>query len=55
MLMWIRTPVLEIAFEESAIPDGRPVVLLHGFPYDVRAYDGVVEAPEAFAAVRALL
>ena len=38
----IRTPDLEIAYEESGSPDGAPVVLLHGFPYDPRAYDGVV-------------
>ena len=41
MLKRIHTPVLEIAFEETGTPDGTPVVLLHGFPYDVRAYDGV--------------
>jgi pimeloyl-ACP methyl ester carboxylesterase len=38
----IRTPVLDIAYEESGPADGRPVILLHGFPYDPRAYDGVV-------------
>ncbi len=27
----------------SGPPDGAPVVLLHGFPYDPRAYDGVVK------------
>ncbi|HZJ56211.1 MAG TPA: alpha/beta hydrolase [Myxococcaceae bacterium] len=43
MLKRIRTPVLEIAFEEAGTPEGSPVVLLHGFPYDVRAYDGVVD------------
>ena len=32
---------LSIAFEESGDPGGWPVVLLHGFPYDVRAYDAV--------------
>ena len=37
----IRTPTLEIAYEESGPAAGRPVVLLHGFPDDVRAYDGV--------------
>ncbi|TFV98165.1 alpha/beta fold hydrolase [Leifsonia flava] len=37
----VTTPVLEIAYEEAGNPDGPPVVLLHGFPYDVRAYDGV--------------
>jgi pimeloyl-ACP methyl ester carboxylesterase len=33
---------LEIAYEESGPAGGRPVVLLHGFPDDVRAYDGAV-------------
>lgn len=37
----IRTPVLEIAFEEQGDPRGAPVVLLHGFPDDVRAWDEV--------------
>src|SRR5439155_22520363 len=40
----IRTPMLEIAYEESGPADGSPVVLLHGFPDDVRAYDGVAPA-----------
>jgi pimeloyl-ACP methyl ester carboxylesterase len=30
-----------IAYEESGNVNGRPVILLHGFPYDVRAYDEV--------------
>jgi pimeloyl-ACP methyl ester carboxylesterase len=34
--------VLEIAFEETGPADGRPVILLHGFPYDARAFDAVV-------------
>ena len=38
----IQTPVLTIGFEESGNPQGFPVVLLHGFPDDVRAWDGVV-------------
>lgn len=37
----IRTGVLEIAYEESGPGSGFPVLLLHGFPYDPRAYDGV--------------
>ncbi|HEX5281005.1 MAG TPA: alpha/beta hydrolase [Micropepsaceae bacterium] len=37
----IRTRVLEIAYEESGPPGGFPVLLLHGFPYDPRAYDEV--------------
>ena len=39
----VRTGVLDIAFEETGVPNGTPVILLHGFPYDVRAYDAVVE------------
>jgi pimeloyl-ACP methyl ester carboxylesterase len=38
----VQTPVLTIGFEESGSPQGFPVVLLHGFPDDVRAWDGVV-------------
>ena len=41
MLKRIRTALLEIAYEETGLAGGPPVVLLHGFPYDVRAYDGV--------------
>ena len=33
--------VLRVAYAEHGDPAGRPVVLLHGFPYDVHAYDGV--------------
>jgi pimeloyl-ACP methyl ester carboxylesterase len=38
----IRTKTLEIAYEESGPETGTPVLLMHGFPYDPRAYDGVV-------------
>jgi pimeloyl-ACP methyl ester carboxylesterase len=41
MLRSIETATLEIGFEETGSPDGWPVLLLHGFPYDVRAYDAV--------------
>ena len=37
----VRTPVLEIGYEESGDPAGFPIILLHGFPYDIRAWDGV--------------
>jgi pimeloyl-ACP methyl ester carboxylesterase len=37
----IRTNVWEIAYQESGPADGAPVILLHGFPDDVHAYDGV--------------
>ncbi len=49
-----RTPTLEIAYEETGAPGGFPVVLLHGFPDDARAWDGVVE-PLAAAGYRALV
>lgn len=42
MIKRVRTAVLEIAYEESGPQDGVPVLLLHGFPYDPRAFDGVV-------------
>ena len=36
-----RTPTLEIGYEEHGPVTGPPVVLLHGFPDDVRTWDGV--------------
>jgi pimeloyl-ACP methyl ester carboxylesterase len=41
-LIRVRTAVLDVACEASGVDDGVPVVLLHGFPYDPRAFDGVV-------------
>ncbi|HVV43196.1 MAG TPA: alpha/beta hydrolase [Nitrobacter sp.] len=41
-LTHIRTPVLDIACEQGGPAGATPVVLLHGFPYDPRAFDGVV-------------
>jgi pimeloyl-ACP methyl ester carboxylesterase len=38
----IRTPVLDVAYETSGPADSLPVLLLHGFPYDVRSFDDVV-------------
>jgi pimeloyl-ACP methyl ester carboxylesterase len=38
---FINAGVLEIAYLESGPSDGHPVVLLHGFPYDARAFDEV--------------
>ncbi|WP_246044099.1 alpha/beta fold hydrolase [Ruegeria sediminis] len=32
---------MEIYYEELGPADGDPVILLHGFPYDVRAFDAV--------------
>lgn len=39
---------LLVAFETAGHPDAVPVLLLHGFPYDVRAYDEVT--PQLVAA-----
>ena len=50
----VRTATLEIAYEESGPAVGPPVVLLHGFPDDVRAYDGVAP-PLAAAGWRVLV
>jgi pimeloyl-ACP methyl ester carboxylesterase len=38
----VLTKALEIAYEESGPPDGIPVLLMHGWPYDPRTYDDVV-------------
>ena len=37
----MRMDILEIAFVEHGPAGGWPVILSHGFPYDVRAYDEV--------------
>ncbi|WP_413732669.1 alpha/beta fold hydrolase [Sodalis sp. RH20] len=37
----VRTPMLDLAYEEYGPRDGAAVILLHGFPYDPRAYDDV--------------
>ncbi len=41
MLRQIEAGVLRVAYRESGPPDGWPVVLLHGFPYDAHAFDAV--------------
>ncbi len=48
----VDTETLHIAYEESGA--GFPVILLHGFPDDVRAYDDVV-TPLVKAGYRALV
>ncbi len=40
----VRTPTLEIGYESHGPRAGFPIVLLHGFPDDVRAYDEVAPA-----------
>src|SRR6266481_5086527 len=37
----VQTPALTIAYEESGSAQGFPIILLHGFPDDARAFDGV--------------
>jgi pimeloyl-ACP methyl ester carboxylesterase len=37
----IRTSVLDIAYEHSGMADAPVVVLLHGYPFDVRAFEVV--------------
>jgi len=37
----VRTPTLEITYQEYGPADGRPVILLHGWPSDPRDYDEV--------------
>lgn len=34
----VTTDLLEVAYHEAGPADGRPVVLLHGFPYDIHSY-----------------
>ena len=41
------TSTLNIAYEAGGPPDGFPVVLLHGWPDDVRTYDRVVPVLQA--------
>ncbi|MEP7307846.1 MAG: alpha/beta hydrolase [Acidobacteriota bacterium] len=50
----IDTPVLNVGFEERGNPGGFPIVLLHGFPDDVRAWDEVAP-PLATAGHRVLV
>ena len=48
MIKHVAAGVLRVAYDEQGPVDGTPVFLLHGFPYDVRAYDNV--APRLAAA-----
>jgi pimeloyl-ACP methyl ester carboxylesterase len=41
MLKRVTAGVLEVAYDETGSAGGTPVVLLHGFPYDIHAYDQV--------------
>ena len=37
-----QTAALDIGYEEGGDTTGFPIILLHGFPYDVRSWDGAV-------------
>src|ERR1043165_5388047 len=50
----VETTDLVIAYEESGPPTGVPVILMHGFPDDVRTWDEVA-APLAAAGHRVLV
>src|ERR1700761_9431032 len=41
LIKQIDAGVLNVAYEEAGPASGWPVVLLHGFPYDIHAYDEV--------------
>ena len=43
-ILTVRTRTLEIWYEAHGNPGGTPVVLLHGFPDDARAFDDVAPA-----------
>src|SRR5215831_15195791 len=43
ILKYINAGDLCVAYEENGTANGIPVILLHGFPYDVRTYDEVVK------------
>jgi pimeloyl-ACP methyl ester carboxylesterase len=50
----VQTAVLDIGYEEHGDRSGTAIILLHGFPYDVRSFDGVV-APLVAAGHRVLV
>jgi pimeloyl-ACP methyl ester carboxylesterase len=50
----VQTAALDIGYEEHGDAAGAAIILLHGFPYDVRSFDGVV-APLVAAGHRVLV
>jgi pimeloyl-ACP methyl ester carboxylesterase len=50
----VQTAVLDIGYEEHGDPAGTALILLHGFPYDVRSFDGAI-APLVAAGHRVLV
>ncbi len=47
MLKRIKAGVLDMGYHESGLQNGWPLLLLHGFPYDIHAYDDVAPRLEA--------
>ena len=41
MVRQVKAGVLEVAYEDSGAAHATPVILLHGFPYDIQAYEAV--------------
>ena len=39
---FVQTPMLNIGYEEHGDASGFPIILLHGFPYDIRSFGGVI-------------
>jgi len=54
MIRTARTATLDIGYVDHGPPDGPPVILLHGFPDDIHAYDGCV-APLVGDGMRVLI
>jgi pimeloyl-ACP methyl ester carboxylesterase len=53
-LKMVQTESLDIGYEETGPESGYPIVLLHGWPYDVRSYDDV-RGPLADAGYRVIV
>lgn len=47
MIKRINAGVLRVAYYEDGPPDGMPVFLLHGFPYDTHSFDRVIPILES--------
>ena len=43
MLTSIQAGVLDVTYQVQGPENGPPVLLLHGFPYDIHAYDEVAD------------
>jgi hypothetical protein len=41
-LQSMRAGVQKVAYYQAGPADGDPVLLLHGFPYDIHSYEGVI-------------